>query len=192
MLKCIKSECTKDAPKFIISNKNAYSIKDSKIGELKKLLDYFLLRAPNIDSYSSSNLPTIHHEEVFLEILKGKFFYKFYSDNTRLELKLGEFALDGNEICSWCKRFVCKKYNKSKNLPNGESDLDCLLRHIRNAIAHGRVFVLYKKKSYIQVLFHDVNKNGNHSAFIICNQADLKSWRKILNAAVKKYGGENE
>ena len=64
-----------------------------------------------------------------------------------------------------------------------ESDLECLLKHLRNAIAHGHVY-LQHGGTYIRLLFEDINDKGAITARIVCFQTDLKKWRKILQDAV--------
>ncbi len=62
---------------------------------------------------------------------------------------------------------------------NVEQEIPCLLRHLRNSIAHGNVFgVLSKNRKYI--LFDDYNKSGNHTARVLFTQTDLEKIRHRL------------
>ena len=185
-MKCLLEICNKKAARFEIAVKNAIVPSECDTGELRKLFSYFQYRAPNIESLQSPLLAPCYHDSVLNEIAKGREEYRFCSQNAKTEDELAKNALSGINLCSWCKRFLCKRMNNpSKRDPSRrETDLECLLRHLRNAIAHGHVFVIHGG-NHISVLLEDTNNQGNTTARIICNQADLKKWRKILEDAMK-------
>lgn len=60
------------------------------------------------------------------------------------------------------------------------------MRHLRNTLAHGRFFVIHGG-NHISLLFDDQNGEGNITARIICNQADLKKWKKIILDKTKQF-----
>ena len=71
------------------------------------------------------------------------------------------------------------KREKTQKGHNPETDLDCILRHIRNSIAHGRVY--YRKdRNRIHFVFEDCNKK-NLTARIVCIKSDLEFWKKVLS-----------
>lgn len=102
----------------------------------------------------------------------------FCSSNVIIEKELQKGYLNGTELCLKCKRFVCKKRKTQNNFIH-ESDLECFLRHIRNSIAHGRVYLLHAGNK-IHIVFEDLNKSGKISARIICIKADLEYWKEVL------------
>ncbi len=184
-MKCTNGICKKQVAKFEIRKECAIIPFECEIGELRKLFSYFQYQAPNIDSLNSPLLESSIHDSVLLEITNGKDCFKFCQQNAVTVDELSKVALNGTELCSWCKRFLCKRMTKpAKRDPSRrETDLECLLRHLRNAIAHGHVFVIHGG-NHISVLLEDTNEKGNTTARIVCCQADLKKWCNILQRAV--------
>ncbi len=103
---------------------------------------------------------------------------EFCSSNVNIDKELTKAHLDTNNICLKCKRYVCKKKQNKKNIPQ-ETEMDCFLRHIRNAIAHGRVYY-YHKGNRVHIVFEDENTTGNISARIVCIKSDLIHWKNVL------------
>lgn len=185
-MKCLSAVCTKKVNKIIVAEEFAIVPSECEVGELRQLFSYFQYRAPNIDSAQSPLLDVNYHAGALEEIIQqhGDVF-QFCSQNAKTENELSKLALNGTSICSWCKRFLCKRTNTSakKDLSRRETDLECLLRHIRNALAHGHVYLVHGRK-YINMLLEDNNK-GKITARIVCCQADLKRWRRVLEQAIK-------
>lgn len=176
--KCIINDCTKCK---IITLKNIHIPPfetDNK--EINKLFSYFLYKAPTVESALSRELPVIFHNEIIGRMFQDRHFkyQNFCSFNSNIEKEFSKSWLSGDELCLKCKRFVCKKKKGSKNSKK-ETELECLLRHVRNAIAHGRVYYSHAGNK-IHIVFEDKNSNGNLSARIICIKADLEHWKKIL------------
>jgi len=147
------------------------------------LFSYFLHLAPDIKSVHSTRIPVEKHAEIFYRMIENRHFYyeKFCHSNVKIDNELLKANLLGNSICLKCKRYVCKKAPYKKAYNNNETDLDCFLRHIRNSIAHGRVYYLHKGNR-IHVIFEDFNSAGtNYSARIVCIKADLIYWKKVLS-----------
>ncbi len=192
-MKCLVGKCDKTVTCFEITEDNAVVPAECEIGELRQLFSYFQYRAPNIESAKSPMLDFSCHEDVLHEITKGRDEFCFCNQNAKTEEELSNLALNGTKLCSWCKRFLCKRMNNpAKRDPSRrETDLECLLRHLRNAIAHGHVFVIHSG-NYISLLLEDTNDNGNTTARIICCQADLKKWRAILEKAIKEHSENAE
>lgn len=191
-MKCVIGKCDKTVQPFIISKEKAINPQAIDIGDLRQLFGYFQYRAPNTTSYQSETLSESYHTDLFNEMMKSwkKENISIIPFNTTYDNESPKFALNGNSICSYCKRFVCKR-NKPKNNIQ-ETDFNCIVRHLRNSLAHGRVFVVHGGNS-IKIMFEDYDsKNKTISGRIICNQSDLKKWRKLINEYLKKQSDENE
>ena len=149
--------------------------------EIRKLFAYYLQDAPNIESAHSMKIHRSLHADIFDRMLEGRHFkhQKFCGSNATIENELEKGFLNGNNICLKCKRFVCKKKKTDKGKEQ-ETDLDCFLRHIRNAIAHGRVYYCHAGNR-IHVIFEDKNSSGKLSARIVCIKADLDHWKRVLS-----------
>ncbi len=180
--KCINGVCVKGF------KKNIYKLQIIPLNgngtKLEKIFSYFLYSAPNIDSINSKKIPIEKHNEVFERMMNERHFVykKFCSSNTNIEKVFSEAYLNGTNLCLKCKRFVCKK-KKTRTNELSETDLDCFLRHIRNSIAHGRVYCNHIGNK-IYIVFEDENKNKNLSSRIVCIKADLECWKSILMSPI--------
>ena len=182
-MKCTNSKCTIKAIEYIVSKENAIGSEFYDDSRNRRVLLYFKDFAPCQSSYTGSVLSQEVHQEVLDDMLQSwkdhYLFVAYDTDLKRTEETYEKYNLKGDRLCSRCKRFVCKRDNKAKQ----ETDLSCLLRHIRNAIAHNRVFSIHGG-NYVSFLFIDVNKAGNVNAKVICNRVDLEKWKRILEKAV--------
>ena len=69
----------------------------------------------------------------------------------------------------------------SKRIPTVKhSAIFNMIRHIRNSIAHGRIYYSHTGNR-IHIVFEDANSTGNLSARIVCIKADLEHWKRILS-----------
>ena len=147
--------------------------------ELQLLFSFFLHKAPTIDSYLAlkSNKNSQKWNDFIRDWKKEyyKFYSKFPSDNKLEHYKLTEKDTIGNKD----RAFVCVKKDKKDKKDKKESDYECFVRHLRNAIAHGYVF-MKKQTNRIFVLLEDYNKNGNHTAIILVSKSDLKKLKKEM------------
>lgn len=177
--KCFGGDCLKRV-KMNLSNHLIAPFKDVN-KDIQRLFSYFLHSAPNIESIHSKAIERNKHLEIFERMMKERHFQyqKFCWANAIIENELMKGNLNGDEFCLKCKRFVCKKKPTKKEKPQ-ETDLECFLRHIRNAIAHGRVYLCNTKNNY-HIIFEDENASKNLSARIVCKKADLEHWKKVLN-----------
>ena len=184
-MNCIKPKCGGSFPYFIIDSGHAVVPGECDIGNMRQLLSFFEHKAPNIDSVHSPILDESMHKQALDRMLGGNTNYVFCAHSANTQDELARLSLAGNVLCSRCKRFLCKRSGRdSKRVPGKkETDLECLLRHLRNAIAHGHVYVFHGG-NYISVLFEDINNSGKTTARIICCQADLKKWKAILENAL--------
>jgi len=156
-----------------------------EIKDIHSLFAYFLHRAPNIESVHSPQIDYNLHTQIFDSMFQERHFehMRFCASNAKIEDELERVKLNGNDICLKCKRFVCKRTQTAKG-GTPETNLNCFLRHIRNSIAHGRVYYEHAGNK-IFVVFEDVNSSKKLSARIICIKADLVHWKKILEKASK-------
>lgn len=174
-MKCITGQCNKTVQSFVVTKETAINPQTCDIGELRKLFGYFQYKAPNTSSFQSDKLDEEYHEELYEEMTKSwkKECRKIIASNATYDELSPKYALSGDSLCSYCKRFLCKRLRTQEG--HKETDLDCLLRHIRNSLAHGRVFVIHGGNS-IKVLLEDYDKRyGTITGRIICNQSDLKN-----------------
>ena len=188
-MKCILNEkCEKKYKLFEISEEKTIVPGEIDNKKLHDVLTYFQYRAPNIDSLKSPLLEREYHDGLFQKMIANKMKYSLYDDIDNVRKNYSKFALDGDSICSGCKRFICARHSgNSRSAPGQkESDLECLLRHMRNALAHSSIYLAMESKKYNAILFEDNNLNGKSSARIVCCQADLMKWRTLLLKAVKE------
>lgn len=149
--------------------------------ELRRLFSYFLYSAPNIESVHSPNLKSTFHSDIFQRMMDKRHFKycKFCASNVSIEKELKKGGLSDDGLCLKCKRFVCKKRQTTKG-QSPETDLSCFLRHIRNSIAHGKVYYLHTG-TRVHIVFEDENTSKKLSARIVCIKADLEHWKSILS-----------
>lgn len=150
-----------------------FEIPDAK---LISLFSFFLHSAPTIDSRTAMTIPAERIQnnwQSFLEMsdLKPKIIYaEGYSNLGDACEKNGLGA--NAEITRRTKGFICIRKGK-------ESDYECVLRHIRNSIAHNNVFYCNAgNRKY--VLFVDYNKNKKLTARILFSQTTLTSLKKEI------------
>lgn len=153
--------------------------------DTRRLFSYFLHIAPNIESVHSKTISESMHYDIFETMMKNRHFEHghFCRPSATIDNELESEHLKGDNLCLKCKRYVCKRKQAGKNSKK-ESDLECFLRHIRNAIAHGRVYYCHTGNK-IHIVFEDENESKNLSARIVCVKADLEHWKKVLSD--KKY-----
>lgn len=150
-----------------------FEIPDAK---LTSLFSFFLHSAPTIDSRTAMNIDAERLQnnwQRFLKMsnLKPKIIYaEGYSDLENSCEKNGLGA--STEITRRSKGFICIRKGK-------ESDYECVLRHIRNSIAHNNVFYCNAgNRKY--VLLEDYNKNKKLTARILYSQTTLTSLKKEI------------
>jgi len=177
-----KTICFEDCYKKESTNLETISIPPFEItnDDVLRLMSYFLHKAPNIESTHSKCIPREKHSDIFDKMFLDRHFIyvKICASNTNNEKNLFDGHLNGNTICLKCKRFVCKRKRTEKG-DNSETDLECFLRHIRNSIAHGRVYYLNDKKRCYFV-FEDIRDNKVNTR-IVCIKSDLEHWKKVLS-----------
>ena len=145
--------------------------------ELQLLFSFFLHIAPTIESNLAlkSNKKENKMWNSHINNWKSET-YKFYPPNSNVtnEEKFKKCNLTDNVLLNHETRgFVCiKKYNY-------ETEFECFIRHLRNAIAHGYVY-MKKQPNRIFLLFEDYNKCKNKSSIILFSKSDLKKLKKDI------------
>ena len=153
-----------------------FEIEDAK---LLRLFSFYLHSAPTVESRTAANVDEqrlLGNWMNFSRQLpqdKIKFYAESYSVDSLIN-SFGRYGLnDDAEVNRRTKAIVCKKKDKA------ESDCCCLLRHIRNSIAHNNVYISNAgNRKYI--LFEDYNNRGNISAKILLSQADLSKLKQEI------------
>lgn len=146
--------------------------------KLVQLFSFFLHKAPTIGSEGALAIDDAQLQTNWTQFIEylGNVNYGFISSNQRIENFFGRYDLDNTSTVSRKKKgFICK-YKDSN-----EKDYECLLRHIRNAIAHEHVYLKTGgNRNYI--LFEDFSTNsGNQSSRIIFCQTDLAKLRTFIS-----------
>lgn len=136
---------------------------------LQKIFSYFLHKAPSISSAWATKIPPQSLDirwENYLENWDNNL-VKFYADIRSFPKSLIKLKLEDNsEINKKSRAITCVKIDKN------EKECECLLRHLRNSIAHGNVFLMSCGNRKF-ILFEDFNKSNNKTATILFTQTDL-------------------
>ncbi len=176
--KCLEADCHK-CVKTNLSDCLIVPFEDPP-DNVRQLLSYFLYKAPDIESTHAKQISSDKHTIVFQQMMENRHFkyQKFCNNKKQMDKEIEKGFFDCSSICLKCKRYICLKKSKKNKPP--ETELDCFLRHIRNAIAHGNVY--YKHAgNRVFLVFNDYNQAKNLSARIVCIKADLEYWRGVLN-----------
>ena len=164
-----------------ISDIKAKQILPFEIDNIKliRLFSFYLHSAPTVESRTATKLDEqrlLHNWKNFICQLpqdKIKFYSESYSVDEFIN-SLGKFGLnDDADINRQTKAMVCKRKDKS------ETDCSCLLRHIRNSIAHNNLY-LSNAGNRKFILFEDFNTRGNITARILLSQTDLTKLKKEI------------
>lgn len=147
----------------------------STIRNFNSIVNFYMYYAPNINSAQSRG--RIENQEAS-RVLK-KMLSKTNMDKTTRFLKIIQpqswvkANLESDVIDFESLRILC---NKMKN----ETELTALLRHIRNAFAHGYIYVWKKKRgTYVILVDFDRQKN-KRTAMILVTYNILEQWKAIL------------
>ena len=148
---------------------------DTGIRSFPNVAKYFLYYAPSIDSAQSPGEIVDGRATALLnEMLKradmgnSARFLKRIQPSSWKKDDLEETELDFDR-----PRMLCDKYGS-------ENELHSLLRHIRNALAHGYIYV-WKKKDWNRILLVDFDSNKRKvTAKILVSMAILEQWKATL------------
>lgn len=160
--------------KNILNNRIVpFEIEDNS---LKKCFSYFLHLAPSVSSASSlsskEDLNKIFQKFIEKSNIKRTSYRFYYAKNIK-EIQIKKLLLsDENFINRRSIRFVCSKKHE-------ENEMECILRHIRNSIAHSNVFLYCKNRKFI--IFDDFTKSGKQTARILLSQTTLTNLKRLLS-----------
>ena len=150
-----------------------FEVDDEK---LRKLFSFFLHSAPSIESATAAHIPPDRLMRNWNTYICGlpQGCHGFISSNCIFDKYLGQYNLDNNAMVNRkTKGFICKKKT------NNEEEYECLLRHIRNSIAHSNVYMINAgNRKYL--LFEDFNQSKNQSARILISQTDLQKLKSEI------------
>lgn len=153
-----------------------FEIEDIK---LIKLFSFYLHSAPTIESKSAAQIDEQRLSDNWLNF-KSKFpnnvlmFFSASYSNDKFIKSLEKYKInDEAQVNRKSKVSVCKKKDTI------ELECQCLLRHLRNSIAHDNIYLLNSgNRKYI--LFEDFNKKNNLTARILLSQADLAALKREI------------
>lgn len=154
-----------------------FEIDDEK---LIKLFSFYLHKAPTIESRSATQIDKERVSNNWINFSNnnlGKDRVRFYSSSYPVDKFVDSFKKyglnDEAEVNRKTIALVCKKKT------NEETDYRCLLRHLRNSIAHNNVYISnVGNRKYI--LFEDFNQKENISAKILLSQNGLSTLKKEI------------
>lgn len=144
--------------------------------KMKKLFSFFLHSAPTIDSRTAIKIDSSRlckNWADFIESSKLKpatIYAESYNDLAASCEKNGLGV--STEISRRTKGFICIRKGK-------ETDYECVLRHIRNSIAHNNVYYCDAGNRKF-VLFEDYNRSGKFTARMLFSQTLLTDLKKEI------------
>lgn len=150
-----------------------FEISDEKT---ERLFSFFLHSAPTIDSRTAMKIDSsrlFNNWKDFIESSKLKpatVYAESYRDLT-ISCEKNGLGVDA-EVSRKAKGFICIRKGK-------EADYECVLRHIRNSIAHNNVHYCNAGNRKF-VLFEDYNKKGKFTARLLFSQTLLTRLKKEL------------
>lgn len=155
---------------------------ETGIRNFSSVAKYYLYYAPEIDSAQSlGKFNEQQADQALNNMLDASGLSKKAHFLKRIQSKSwNKYGLDSNVIDFECSRLLCNKFNN-------ETNLHALLRHIRNALAHGYLYVYRKKgtSDFILLIDFDSKKktsNGEKiiTAKILVSMKILEDWKAKL------------
>lgn len=143
----------------------------NKAFPLRNIVDYFLQRAPGISTGNAAQDVTRDQAGiVFNQLMRDAHI------NDELIVIGNHKKVDAylTSVMEVDFKTRCIYLVKS----NSETELHALLRHLRNAIAHGHFFVKFAKRDTLICLL-DFNKE-KPTARVVVNKASMKRWMRTL------------
>lgn len=157
---------------FVIEKDKAVNVFNCK---QTPLYCFFQLQAPSIDSFQSISNNPESYSRTLTKMLKkwNEENACFINPQARINKRLKNLDMLHTESIK-CKgmRFVVRRKNPKEN------NLACLLRHMRNSIAHGRVFT--KEVGGVEYILFDDTVGDTCTARIICTEKELIRWKDLI------------
>ena len=188
--------CNNDKVETVVYKKN---ISDSNAGiytpeQFQTIIDYYVSKAPVIKNngtsdgfglrsfseigWKGSGLGTLERE-----LIKSSEMALVFIRSDSITNTLKAMDLD-TRICCEHPRAVLKQGFKLKAKENGqievtnsETRMECLFRHIRNSLAHGRTYIFNNGI----IMLEDSDDNGALSARILIKAQTLIDWMSIID-----------
>lgn len=158
-----------------------FEIEDEKI---RKLFSFYLHEVPTIESKSSIYLDLNKLDQQWgsfvqaVPNIKIKIVSHSYKTD-KIQKCIKDLGLsDDDPVNRTTNAVFCKKKYTGKGIES-ETDCQCVLRHMRNSIAHSNVY-LSNKSNRKYILFEDYNFNGKLTARILLSQTNLKKLKQII------------
>lgn len=149
---------------------------ECKDTSLPSLFSFFLHKAPTITSASAIDVPWRRLEKNWRSYIGSwqtnqyVFYDRDYFSSKQLLLKHG--LSDDTQIERASRSFICTRSNAE------EQDYKCVLRHLRNAIAHGHVYLTSDATRKYILLEDYIGKRK--TALFLLRQKDLSDLQKTI------------
>lgn len=153
---------------------------ETGIRNFTSIAKFFMYYAPGIDSaQSSGDFDLSTSQNLLNDMIKiaelqnrARFLIKIRSTSWK-SVNLESDEVDFEQQC-----FLCGKHSQ-------ETDFHALLRHIRNALAHGHLYVWRKAKKEDYIFLVDFepqrgNRSQKISAKIMISLSILEKWKAII------------
>lgn len=155
---------------------------ETGIRNFTSVAKFFLYYAPCIDSAHSQGE---FDEKTSIRVINEMKSAAGLQDKTRILKRIQRTSwhisgFDTDELDFAESRILCDQYSK-------ETELHAVLRHIRNAMAHGYIYVWRKKGKtkgdYVFLVDYDSNKK-KETAKIMVSMKILETWKAILESYI--------
>lgn len=148
-----------------------FEIEDKKMHEL---FSFFLHKAPTIESTTAlliAKEKLTKNWKTFKDNNENMNF-RFFSESTQInEKNLKQYGCSIEDKVDRRDKFIiCNRKKKE------ESDLECVLRHVRNSIAHNNIYIIDTGRRKF-ILFEDYSRNGKLTSRMLLSQTVLNSLR---------------
>lgn len=148
---------------------------ETGIRNFSAVAKYFLYYAPDIDSAQSVGIIENERAERLMQLLleqngltrKNKILKKIQPSSWKA------FGFDQDNIDFEQSAMIFDKYST-------ETDFHALLRHLRNALAHGHIYVWKKKKGNFIFLVDLDSEKKKVTAKILVSMPILESWKALI------------
>jgi hypothetical protein len=147
-----------------------FEIEDTK---MRELFSFFLHKAPTIGSATAlliTEEKLTKNWKMFID-KNTNINFKIFSASTEINEK--NLKLYGGSIEDKVDRrdifIICNRKGK-------ESDHECVLRHVRNSIAHNNIYIIDRSKRKF-ILLEDYNLKGKLTSRMLLSQTVLNSLR---------------
>ena len=189
--------CDKEKVEMVVYKKN---LSDINAGiytpeEFRMIIDYYVSKAPSLktgaksDGFGLRSLAEIGWKgnsalgKLESELLKVSELSLIFIRSDAITNTIESMNLD-TKICCEHPRAVLKQGFKLKAKENGqievtnsETRMECLFRHIRNSLAHGRTYIF----NNAMIMLEDLDENGILSARILIKAQTLIDWMDIID-----------